>query len=242
MQRAQPIPMPHPHRRTTAHPPPQRPPHRPTAHPPPHRPHPRPAPPQPRPPHLWAYCSPSRGAMLSRSKTKNFDRMTSESSSSPRVITGSVRCEDPFSAGATPVADAPPTIARDIPAAPHTGRAFREGFLFETCFARAMAEPPVLVCKSTDVTLAFFRPPCHTGDRVPGGGRTVPTGAPDATTCGASRRGDWPAAWSPAAFMRPGARAAARRRAKIAENGGAGHSIAPARRLKVAPERPQRGP
>ena len=204
MQRAQPIPMPHPQRRTTAHPPPQRPPHRPTAHPPPHRPHPRPAPPQPRPPHLWAYCSPSRGAMLSRSKTKNFDRMMSESSSSPRVITGSVGCDDPFCSGATPVADAPPAIAKDIPAAPHTGRALLERFRFETCFARAMAEPPVSVSNSTDVTLAVFGPPCHTGNGFAGNVRSVaidnenvPKRAPDATTCGAPRREDWPAAWSP---------------------------------------------
>jgi hypothetical protein len=78
--------------------------------------------------------------VLSRSKTKNFDRLTSESSSSPRVITGSARCDDPVSAGTTP-ADAPLAIARDIPAAPHTGKAFIEGLLFEACFVRAMAEP-----------------------------------------------------------------------------------------------------
>lgn len=159
----------------TPHPTPHRP-HRATAHPP-HRPPHRPAPPQPlqpRPPHLWAYFSPSRAAAeLSRSKTKNFDRLTSESSSSPRVMTGSIRCDDPFSAGATPVADAPPTIAKDIPAAPHTGKAFFECFLFETGFARAMAEPPY--GEVVPNKLAPLGPPCHTGDagiqRPSGGGR-----------------------------------------------------------------------
>jgi hypothetical protein len=56
------------------------------------------------------------------------------------VITGSACRDDAFSAGATPVADAPPAIARDIPAAPHTGRAFLVRLLFETCLPRAMVK------------------------------------------------------------------------------------------------------
>jgi hypothetical protein len=149
-----PIPHPTPHR-----------PHRPTAHPP-HRPPHRPAPPQPLQPRqpLWAYCSPSRDdAVRSRSKTKNFDRLTSDSSSSPRVITGSICCDDPFSAGATPVADAPPTIANDIPAAPHAGKAFLECFRFETGFVRAMGNlhigrPSAQQVSTSRATLPYGRP------------------------------------------------------------------------------------
>lgn len=157
-----PIPHPTPHR-----------PHRPTAHPP-HRPPHRPAPPQPlqpRPPHLWAYFSPSRAAELSRSKTKNFDRLTSESSSSPRVITGSVCRDDAFSAGATPVADAPPAIAKDIPAAPQTGKAFLECFRFETGFVRAMVN--LHMGHQMPSKLALFGPPCHTGEWFVGRVRSV---------------------------------------------------------------------
>jgi hypothetical protein len=51
--------------------------------------------------------------------------------------------DDPFSIGTT-AADAPPAIAKDIPAAPHAGKAFLERFRFRSCFfARAMVEPPV---------------------------------------------------------------------------------------------------
>jgi hypothetical protein len=98
--------------------------------------------------------------VLSRSKTKNFDRLTSESSSSPRVITGSVRCDDPLSAGAT-AADALPAIAKDIPAAPHTGKAFLERFFFEACFARAIFEPPLPASKMLNgsLRLALLDPP-----------------------------------------------------------------------------------
>jgi hypothetical protein len=53
------------------------------------------------------------------------------------VITGSVCCGDVFSPFTT-AADAPPAIAKDIPAAPHTGNAGFERFRFEVCFARAM--------------------------------------------------------------------------------------------------------
>jgi hypothetical protein len=172
-----PIPHPTPHR-----------PHRPTAHPP-HRPPHRPAPPQPLQPRqpLWAYCSPSRDdAVRSRSKTKNFDRLTSDSSSSPRVITGSICCDDPFSAGATPVADAPPTIAKDIPAAPHAGKAFLECFRFETGFVRAMANlhiggPSAQQVSTSRTTLPYGRP---VRGRRSVGGTTRCNERPDATTCG----------------------------------------------------------
>jgi hypothetical protein len=55
---------------------------------------------------------------------------------------GAERC-GAFVVGAT-AADAPLAIARDIPAAPHTGRAFLERFRFETFFARAMMDLPCL--------------------------------------------------------------------------------------------------
>src|SRR4051794_20331484 len=114
--------------------------------PPPHRPappQPRQPPPQPRPPpHLWANCKPSFDeAVASRSYTKNFERVTSESSSSPRVITGRVFC-GAVVAPSTTAADALPAIAKDMPAAPHTGNAGPERFRFEACFVRAMAELP----------------------------------------------------------------------------------------------------
>lgn len=72
----------------------------------------------------------------------------SESSSSPRVITGRVCCGDDFSPFTT-AADAPLVIAKDIPAkdipaAPHTGNDFRECVRFEACFARAMVYLPYL--------------------------------------------------------------------------------------------------
>jgi hypothetical protein len=35
-------------------------------------------------------------------------------------------------------ADAPPAIAKDIPAAPQTGRALSRRFRFEVCFASAI--------------------------------------------------------------------------------------------------------
>jgi hypothetical protein len=136
-----------PHRRTTAHPPQRATPHRTTAHPPPHRAHraaAQPLQPPPHLPHLWAIFSPSRVAVLSRSNTKNFERVTSESSSSPRVTAG-MRCfAVVFPSGATPAADALPASAKDIPAAPHTGKLF-ERFRFETCFRRAMVRSPTSV-------------------------------------------------------------------------------------------------
>jgi len=57
---------------------------------------------------------------------------------------GALRCAAPFVVGAT-AADAPLAIAKDTPAAPHTGRDILERFRFEACFARAMAEPPISV-------------------------------------------------------------------------------------------------
>jgi hypothetical protein len=72
----------------------------------------------------------------------------SESSSSPSVTAeGSALPFDAASAvGATP-ADAPPAIAKDIPAAPHTGKVALERLRFEACFARAMVESPVPASK-----------------------------------------------------------------------------------------------
>jgi hypothetical protein len=50
-----------------------------------------------------------------------------------------VPCDDPFVVGAT-AADAPPAIAKVIPAAPHTGKAIFGRFRFEACFARAIVQ------------------------------------------------------------------------------------------------------
>ena len=48
-------------------------------------------------------------------------------------------CDDTFAVGA--VADVPPAIAKDIPAAPNTGKAILRRFGFEVRFARTIAEP-----------------------------------------------------------------------------------------------------
>src|SRR3982751_2164150 len=94
-------------------------------------------------PHLWAYYTPSRDeAVASRSYTKNLERVMSESSSSPSVTTGSRACEGAFSPGTT-AADVPLAIAKDIPAAPHIGKAF-ERLRLEACLARAMTDLPDL--------------------------------------------------------------------------------------------------
>jgi hypothetical protein len=53
---------------------------------------------------------------------------------------GAFVCDDPFVVGAI-AADAPPTIAKDTPAAPKTGKALSERFRFETSFARAIVRP-----------------------------------------------------------------------------------------------------
>jgi hypothetical protein len=49
-------------------------------------------------------------------------------------------CDGAFAVGAT-AADAPPAIAKDIPAAPHAGKAVPRRLRFEVCFARAIMEP-----------------------------------------------------------------------------------------------------
>jgi hypothetical protein len=86
--------------------------------------------------------------VLSLSKTKNVDRLMSASSSSPRVTTdgSAVRCDGAFAVGATP-AEAPPAIAKDMPAAPHTGKAIFGRLCFEVCFARAIVVPPTSASK-----------------------------------------------------------------------------------------------
>jgi hypothetical protein len=52
-------------------------------------------------------------------------------------MTGRVSCGAVF-APSTTAADALPAIAKDMPAAPHTGNVGPERFRFEVCFARAM--------------------------------------------------------------------------------------------------------
>jgi hypothetical protein len=49
-------------------------------------------------------------------------------------------CDGAFGVGAT-AADAPPAIAKDMPAAPHAGKAVLRRFCFAACFARAILEP-----------------------------------------------------------------------------------------------------
>jgi hypothetical protein len=75
------------------------------------------------------------------SKTKNVDKLTSEISSSPSVMTprGVGLC-DGISA-TDPTADAPPpAIAKDTPAIPNTGAALLRRFTFEARFACDIAE------------------------------------------------------------------------------------------------------
>ena len=57
------------------------------------------------------------------SKTWKVAKLTSETSSSPRTIRRALSCDGTFVAGA--VADAPPPIAKETPAAPNTKAAFR---------------------------------------------------------------------------------------------------------------------
>jgi hypothetical protein len=101
--------------------------------------------------------------VFSLSKTKNFDKLTSKSSSSPRAITGgrTVGCAGPFAVGAT-AANAPPAIAKDTPAAPNTGKAVLERFRFEACFVRAIVEPPV-PASNYPIMVALFGLPCIGG-------------------------------------------------------------------------------
>jgi hypothetical protein len=56
---------------------------------------------------------------------------------------GAVGCDGALSVGAT-AADTLPAIAKDTPAAPQTGKAVLGRFRLEACFARAMAEPPII--------------------------------------------------------------------------------------------------
>jgi hypothetical protein len=78
--------------------------------------------------------------------------MTSESSSSPRVITGSIFSDVVFSP-LTTAADALPAIAKDMPAAPHTGNAGLESLRLEACFARAIGKPLISGEKPDDVSV-----------------------------------------------------------------------------------------
>lgn len=83
-----------------------------------------------------------RSAAFSLSKTKNVDRLTSESSSSPSVIScvGAVFCKGTSAAGLA--AYAPPAIDTN-PAAPRTGTAFDRRFRFGACFVCDMISPPI---------------------------------------------------------------------------------------------------
>lgn len=84
-------------------------------------------PPQPLP--RWATCWPDRSASLS--KTKNVPKLTSDISSSLRLIGGGVSRTCRSGVGPTaPVADAPPATARDKPTTPATGAAFFSCFRF----------------------------------------------------------------------------------------------------------------
>jgi hypothetical protein len=59
-------------------------------------------------------------------------------------------CDGAFAVGAT-AADAPPAIAKDMPAAPHAGKAVLRRFCFEACFARAIVGPPVSPSKCSGI-------------------------------------------------------------------------------------------
>ena len=58
------------------------------------------------------------------------------------VTGGAVRGDGAVAVGVV-AADAPPAIAKDIPAAPQTGKVIVGCFRFEAFFVRAMVEPPV---------------------------------------------------------------------------------------------------
>jgi hypothetical protein len=92
---------------------------------------------QPRqPPQPRACCSPSRVPAFSLSKTKNVPRLTSEISSSLRVISGTlgVSREDTSAAGATVAADAPPASDNDTPTTPSAGTTSLRRLRFEVGF------------------------------------------------------------------------------------------------------------
>jgi hypothetical protein len=77
------------------------------------------------------------------SKTKNVDKLTSEISSSPSVMTprGAGLCDGISATDPTADADAPPpAIAKDTPAIPNTGAALLRRFPFEARFACDIAE------------------------------------------------------------------------------------------------------
>src|SRR5215203_59438 len=89
----------------------------------------------------WAYCSPY-SSRFSLSKTKNVPRLTSEISSSLRLIWGpgtSFFNDGPDGDPTTPVAYAPPATAIDAPTAPTRGTAIVR-FLRRFCFIVAMSE------------------------------------------------------------------------------------------------------
>jgi hypothetical protein len=79
----------------------------------------------------------------------------SEISSSPRKVRRALSCEGCVVAGA--VADAPPTVAIEIPAAPNAKAAFRP-LRLEPRFARTILKPPELNWNSTRVVIQERRP------------------------------------------------------------------------------------
>ena len=101
----------------------------------------------------WAYCWPGLSSFLSKtswSKTKNVPKLTSETSSSLRLICGlgTLFPNDPSGVGPrAPVAYAPPASAIDAPTAPATGKAFFRCFRFGFCFVWGMSRPPMPYCK-----------------------------------------------------------------------------------------------
>jgi hypothetical protein len=77
------------------------------------------------------------------SKTKNVDKLTSEISSSPSVMTprGAGLCDGMSATDPTADADAPPpAIAKDTPAIPNTGAALLRRFPLDARFACDIAE------------------------------------------------------------------------------------------------------
>jgi hypothetical protein len=73
------------------------------------------------------------------SKTWKVAKLTSEISSSPRKIRRALSCNGTFVFGAT--ADAPPTMAKETPAAPKATAAF-EMFRLERCVTFDIVKPP----------------------------------------------------------------------------------------------------
>jgi hypothetical protein len=121
------------------------------AQPPQPQPWPQPPPPPPCPPHPAATLT--RRDSVSLSKTWKVDKLTSAISSSPRKIRRALSCNAAF-VGA--VAEVPPVMARETPAAPNAKAVllvFRFGFRSPSPFEVSESEHPVAPYKPVEAEL-----------------------------------------------------------------------------------------